>query len=111
MYIEKEIIKKSCLNDLSSVGVRFKELLDFGFNQLVQNEIKPRLKQWCEVYQTISHKISEDELSQYEANDPFIQTLVKNSDQMLAFLKVGKLSHDCLDFELMSITKTCNNKK
>lgn len=75
------------MNDLSSVGARFKELLDFGFNQLVQNELKPRVKQLCEVYQTINHRINEDELNQYESNDPFIQNFVKNIDQMLSSLK------------------------
>ena len=77
----------SCLNDLTSVSVRFKELLDFGFNQLYSNEIRPRLKQWCDVFQTVNHRINEEELEQYHVNDPFIQTLIKNIDQMFLSLK------------------------
>lgn len=53
------LIFKSCLNDLGSVGNKFKELLDFGFNQLNTNELRPRIKQWCEVYTQINHKINE----------------------------------------------------
>lgn len=70
------------------VGTRLKELLDLGFNQLVQNELKPQLKMWCEEYQIINHNINEDEISQYESNDPFIQTFKKKIDQMLSSLRV-----------------------
>lgn len=70
------------------VGTRLKELLDLGFNQLLQNELKPQIKIWCEEYQLINHNINEDELSQYESNDPFIQMFIKKSDQILSSLKV-----------------------
>ena len=44
---------------MNAVSGRFKELLDFGFNQLNSNDIKPRIKQACDVYTTINHKINE----------------------------------------------------
>lgn len=69
------------------MATRFKELLDFGFNQLNTNEIRPKIKQWCEVYSTINHKINEDELNQYETNDPFVQNFLKNIDQIIGSLK------------------------
>ena len=50
---------QSCLNDLNSVSIRFKELLEFGFNQLNLNEIRQRIKQLCEAYVLINHKINE----------------------------------------------------
>lgn len=78
----------SCLNDLSAVSIRFKELLDYGFNQMNTNEIKLKIKQWCEPYLTINHKITEDELNQYSISDPFIQNFIKNIDQMFLSLKV-----------------------
>jgi hypothetical protein len=91
------------------VSARFKELLDFGFNQLNLNELRPRIKQWCEAYTLVNHKINEvsffvnnlyfkkakiysknfkDELNQYEAIDPFIQNFIKNIDQMISSIKV-----------------------
>ena len=77
----------SCLNDLNAVSGRFKELLEFGFNQLYSNEIRPRLKQWCDVIQTLNHKINEEDLEQYQINDPFIQNFIKNIDQMFLSFK------------------------
>ncbi|CAF0710418.1 unnamed protein product [Brachionus calyciflorus] len=77
----------TCLNDLNSVGNRLKELLEYGFNQLNSNEIRPRIKQWCEQYSVLNHKITEDEFNQNDSNDPFIQNFVKNLDQMLNSLK------------------------
>ncbi len=44
---------------MNAVSGRFKELLDFGFNQLNSNDIKPRIKQACDIYTTINHKINE----------------------------------------------------
>lgn len=93
---------------MNAVSSRFKELLDFGFNQLNSNDIKPRIKQACDTYATINHKINEvfkflkfkfinfiyilyikDEYNQYSTSDPFIQNFVKQIDQMLALLKVN----------------------
>ena len=44
---------------MNAVSSRFKELLDYGFNQLNTNDIKPRVKQACDIYITINHKINE----------------------------------------------------
>jgi conserved oligomeric Golgi complex subunit 4 len=78
----------SCLNDLNSVSSRFKELLNFGFKQLNQNEVKPRIKQWCDVYSTtLNHILNEDDINQFELSDPFVQNFIKNVDQMVNLFK------------------------
>ena len=74
---------------MNTVSNKFKELLEFGFNQLFSNDIKPRIKQACDLYTTFNHKINEDELNQYATVDPFIQNFIKGIDQMLAFFKVS----------------------
>jgi len=81
----------SCVNDLDAVGDRFKELINFGLEQLNTSDIKPRIKQWLDTYQTINHKIVEDEYGQYSNANPFIQNLIKNIDQMHSLYK-DKLS-------------------
>ena len=47
------------MNDLGAVSLRFKQLIDFGFDQLNSNEIKLRIKQWMEGYTSINHKMNE----------------------------------------------------
>ena len=56
---------QSCLNDLDAVGDRFKELINFGLEQLNTSDIKPRIKQLFDTYQTINHKIVEVKLLKY----------------------------------------------
>ncbi|RNA11196.1 conserved oligomeric Golgi complex subunit 4 [Brachionus plicatilis] len=77
----------SCLNDLATVGSRFKTLLDYGFDQLTSNELEPKIKQWCGVYSSINHKITEEEYNLNETDDPFVQNFVKNLDLLISGFK------------------------
>ena len=53
--------------------------------QLRQSAIKPRIKPWVDTF--VTHDIDEDQFSDYEANDPFIQTLILNLDGLLSGFK------------------------
>mgnify|MGYP001796203903 FL=1 len=50
---------QSCLTDLGQLTKRFKDLLDFGFDQLKNSAIKSRLKPSMELLLSTSHNIDE----------------------------------------------------
>lgn len=77
----------SCLNELNSVANHFKDLIDFACQQLCSSAIKPRIKALMDIYTTINHKLSEDEFSQFEANDPFIQNFLVQIDSLFIQFK------------------------
>ncbi|CAF0945754.1 unnamed protein product [Adineta steineri] len=77
----------SCLNELNSVANRFKDLIELACQQLSTSAIKPRIKTLMDIYITVNHKLSEDEFSQFEANDPFIQNFIVQVDLLFAQFK------------------------
>lgn len=52
---------------------------------LRQSVIKPRIKPWVDSFPT--HDINEDTFADFEANDPFVQTLIMNLDGLLSSFK------------------------
>ncbi|XP_029638336.1 conserved oligomeric Golgi complex subunit 4-like [Octopus sinensis] len=80
---------ETCLNDLGSVSARFKDVIEFGFSQLSTSAIKPRIKPLVEALLSSNHNITEDEFSNYEANDPWIQNFILNLDGMLVSFKAS----------------------
>ncbi|CAF3479206.1 unnamed protein product [Rotaria socialis] len=72
----------TCLNEIHSAANRFKDLIEFACQQLCASAIKPRIKVLMDVYVTINHKLSEDEFSQFEANDPFLQNFIVQIDAL-----------------------------
>jgi hypothetical protein len=56
-----------------------------GMVQLRQSVIKPRVKPWMDSF--VSHDLGEEEFSDYEANDPFVQALILNLDGLLGGFK------------------------
>lgn len=52
-------VRQSCLQDLGAVSTRFKDVLDFGFTQLVAGAVKVRVKPLVDTFLSISHNISE----------------------------------------------------
>ncbi|RXG53402.1 Conserved oligomeric Golgi complex subunit 4 [Armadillidium vulgare] len=74
---------ESCLSDLKATSGRFRSVVDFGLSQLQATAIKPKVKPWVDTFTTISHDITEEELSAYEANDPFSQQLMVQIDGLL----------------------------
>ncbi|XP_048748000.1 conserved oligomeric Golgi complex subunit 4-like isoform X2 [Ostrea edulis] len=85
---------QSCVTDLGNVAVRLKDVVNFGFSQLNSSAIKPRLKPLTDAFLSTSHNVSEDDFSNYEANDPWVQSYILQVDGMLATFKLGGLQFD-----------------
>nr|CAG4646891.1 EOG090X02VY [Megafenestra aurita]SVE92281.1 EOG090X02VY [Megafenestra aurita] len=66
---------KSCLAGFKITINKFRQLLDFGHEQLKSSAVKPRIKPWVDELLSVNHVIDEEEFSCYEAQDPFIQEL------------------------------------
>ena len=75
----------NCLSGLGGATSRLKGILDAGMQQLRQSSVKPRIKPWMDEF--VSHDIDDDRFADYEANDPFIQKLVRNLDGLLVGFK------------------------
>ena len=52
---------------------------------LRQSAVKPRIKPWMDTF--VSHDIVDDVFADFEANDPFVQTLIRNLDGLIAGFK------------------------
>ena len=63
-------------------------LSQYGLSQLNSSAIKPRIKPLVDMFLSMSHNISEEEFSNYEANDPFVQEFIMNLEQLLNEFKV-----------------------
>ena len=81
---EKEKLDNS-LSGFPVLAGRLQSILDQGMHLLRQAVIKPRIKPWLDIFP--NHNIDEDVFADYEANDPFIQTLVMNLDGLLGSFK------------------------
>jgi hypothetical protein len=55
-----------------------------GIVKLCEAAFKPRLKSSAEAYLDLSHTISEDDLAQFEAVDPFIENFIAQMDKNIA---------------------------
>nr|CAG4636851.1 EOG090X02VY [Ceriodaphnia reticulata]SVE72827.1 EOG090X02VY [Ceriodaphnia reticulata] len=78
---------KSCLAGLKTTINKFRQLLDFGHEQLKSSAIKPRIKPWVDQLLSVNHVIDEEEFSCYEAQDPFIQELNLHLDGFMSGFK------------------------
>uniref|UniRef100_A0A8C7GVR0 Conserved oligomeric Golgi complex subunit 4 n=1 Tax=Oncorhynchus kisutch TaxID=8019 RepID=A0A8C7GVR0_ONCKI len=79
----------SCLSDLVNTSSKFKDLLQEGLTELNTTAIKPQVKPWISSFLSISHSIEEEEFNEYEANDPWVQQLIVNLEQLMAEFKTG----------------------
>ena len=75
----------NCLSGLGGATSRLRAILDQGMQQLRQSSVKPRVKPWMDEF--VSHDIDEDQFADFEANDPFIQKLIRNLDGLLVSFK------------------------
>ncbi|KAM9410263.1 conserved oligomeric Golgi complex subunit 4 [Pholidichthys leucotaenia] len=80
---------ESCLSDLVSTSTKFKDLLQEGLTELNTTAIKPQVKPWISSFLSISHNIEEVEFNDYEANDPWVQQLILNLEQLMAEFKAA----------------------
>ncbi|XP_044728429.1 conserved oligomeric Golgi complex subunit 4 [Chrysoperla carnea] len=74
---------ESCISGLSAVTTNLKSIEDYGMEQLRSSAIKPRVNQWLDEFLNVPHEITEDELSEYEAKETFIQTLIMHLEHLL----------------------------
>ena len=81
---EKDKVENS-FSGFPALVARFRSINEQGMQQLRTSVIKPRIKPWMDSFP--SHDISEETFSDYEANDPFIQTLIMNLDSLLGSFK------------------------
>ncbi|XP_071381309.1 conserved oligomeric Golgi complex subunit 4 isoform X1 [Centroberyx affinis] len=79
----------SCLSDLVNTSSKFKDLLQEGLTELNTTAIKPQVKPWISSFLSISHNIEEEEFNEYEANDPWVQQLIVNLEQLMAEFKMA----------------------
>ncbi|XP_047220119.1 conserved oligomeric Golgi complex subunit 4 [Girardinichthys multiradiatus] len=79
----------SCLSDLVNTSAKFKDLLQEGLTELNTTAVKPQIKPWISSFLSISHNIEEEEFNDYEANDPWVQQLIINLEQLMAEFKVA----------------------
>ncbi|XP_070690041.1 conserved oligomeric Golgi complex subunit 4 [Pempheris klunzingeri] len=80
---------ESCLSDLVNTSAKFKDLLQEGLTELNTTAIKPQVKPWISSFLSISHNIEEEEFNDYEANDPWVQQLIVNLEQLMAEFKTA----------------------
>lgn len=80
---------ESCLSDLVNTSAKFKDLLQEGLTELNTTAIKPQVKPWISSFLSISHNIEEEEFNDYEANDPWVQQLIVNLEQLMAEFKMA----------------------
>ncbi|KAF3832595.1 hypothetical protein F7725_026260 [Dissostichus mawsoni] len=85
---------ESCLSDLVNTSAKFKDLLQEGLTELNTTAIKSQVKPWISSFLSISHNIEEEEFNDYEANDPWVQQLIVNLEQLMAEFKLGGLQFD-----------------
>ncbi|XP_061622117.1 conserved oligomeric Golgi complex subunit 4 [Phyllopteryx taeniolatus] len=78
---------ESCLSDLVNTSAKFRDLLQEGLTELNTTAIKPQVKPWISGFLSISHNIEEEEFNDYEANDPWVQQLIVNLEQLMAEFK------------------------
>ncbi|XP_053491414.1 conserved oligomeric Golgi complex subunit 4-like isoform X2 [Ictalurus furcatus] len=79
----------SCLSDLVNTSSKFKDLLQEGLQELYNTAIRPQVKPWISSFLSVSHNIKEEEFREYEANDPWVQQLVMQLEQLMAEFKAG----------------------
>ncbi|XP_060563239.1 conserved oligomeric Golgi complex subunit 4-like isoform X2 [Ruditapes philippinarum] len=85
---------ESCLTDIGASATRFKDVVEFGFTQLTTAVIKPRLKPQIDIFLSTSHNISDDDYTNFEANDPWVQNFIVSLDSMLGNFKESLTSNN-----------------
>ncbi|XP_014293809.1 conserved oligomeric Golgi complex subunit 4 [Halyomorpha halys] len=83
---------EGCLSGLSSVCAAMGMAQDLGLQQLANAAIKPRLAPWIDSFLALSHNLTEEEFSSYEANEPFVRSLIANIDGILSEFRASLTS-------------------
>eukprot|EP00090_Calanus_glacialis_P039767 TRINITY_DN6924_c0_g1_i1.p1 TRINITY_DN6924_c0_g1~~TRINITY_DN6924_c0_g1_i1.p1 ORF type:complete len:751 (-),score=327.81 TRINITY_DN6924_c0_g1_i1:125-2344(-) len=80
---------KSCLTGLPCVQAKLKGVLESGLTALRTSTVKPRIKPWLDSFCSSSHNITEEQFSDYSANDPWVQQTIVNLDNLMQSFKAG----------------------
>merc|ERR1719239_1260902 len=83
---------ESCLGEVIAVSNKFKDIVDFGFSHLGSSAVKPRIKPLVDTFLSTSHNLSEEDFSNYEANDPWVQNFIVSLDTTLNTFKEAMTS-------------------
>uniref|UniRef100_A0A1B6DE98 Conserved oligomeric Golgi complex subunit 4 n=2 Tax=Clastoptera arizonana TaxID=38151 RepID=A0A1B6DE98_9HEMI len=98
----------SCLLGLSTVTATMGVVVDFGLEQLRVSAIKPRVAPWVDTFLNLSHHLTEEEFSSYEANEPFIRSLIANLDSLLSEFKNKLMSSNYDALVSILVTEVTN---
>lgn len=91
---------------MKETAKKFRELSDFGHEQLKSSAVNPRIKPWVDKFLSVNHDIDEvsyvelfyilasseqlvtqEEFGCYEAQDPFVQELIIHLDEFITGFK------------------------
>jgi len=73
----------SCLLGLPAVAARLRSVLDSGLAALRTSAVRPRLKPWMDAFAGVSRVISEQQLAEFAANDPWVQQTIVSLDALV----------------------------
>ncbi|XP_050432930.1 conserved oligomeric Golgi complex subunit 4 isoform X3 [Adelges cooleyi] len=92
----------SCLSDFSRVNTLLVTANKNGFKQLQNSLIEPKIQAWVEQFYEYSYKMSESEFSQMEADNPFVQNIILQVDNIFKEFK-NKLTSNNYDVFVVAI--------
>ncbi len=72
---------ENCVSGFGGATAKLKSIHEQGMQQLRQSAVKPRIRPWMDDF--VSHDIDDEQFADYEANDPFVQNLIRNLDALL----------------------------
>lgn len=87
-------ILESCVNSLKAFSNSLKAVINSGIQKLRSSFIKPRVHPWIDNFLTHNYNISEDELTNSEANGAFMQLFILKLDGLLSTLKKHLNEHN-----------------
>ncbi|TNN87457.1 Conserved oligomeric Golgi complex subunit 4 [Liparis tanakae] len=76
-------LKRNLENDCSKLFTQE------GLTELNTTAIKSQIKPWISSFLSITHNIEEEEFNDYEANDPWVQQLIVNLEQLMGEFKTA----------------------
>ena len=75
------------MTGLPAVQAKLKTILDSGHSALRTSVVKPRVKPWIDGFSLVSHHLTDEQFSDFAANDPWVQQTIVNIDTLLQSFK------------------------
>jgi hypothetical protein len=88
---EYNLLQSALLDELAMSEKRFRHVLQANI-ELLSEGVVPGVIQLFEGFAGLSYLLSEEQYSQYQINDPFMQGFISNMHAKLAPHKVGHLT-------------------